>query len=317
MAPRSRRIKEDPTEQRCRRCLKVKPSGDFYSAVDLEIDRSGKMSVCNQCCNELYDDFYVMEHSQEKALLKLCRMLNIKYDETALTSTRTHLHTMAENGKLNVPFFGIYKSKLHNSTGNQAGDRGEVDLTYQDVTQINVISENPLNEDEFEGAEDIIQFWGTDDKGDLEFLERELANFKKSHKNTTYAELILLKEVCQTLLEISKARKAAKSTDSLVKSLQNIMKTSAIAPYMESEAGSDKSMDSFGMWVKDIENTTPAEWVKDKDIYKDVDNLQEYIDRYIISPLRNFITGSRDFKMDSSVDDSELDDIEEAVASEE
>ena len=87
------------------------------------------------------------------------------------------------------------------------------------------------------------------------------------------------------------------------------MKNLAISPNMANAVSEGKSMDAFGVWVKDIENLSPAEWYKDKQLFKDVDNLQEYGEIFITRPLRNFITGSRDFTLE--LENTVEDEIEE------
>ena len=51
------------------------------------------------------------------------------------------------------------------------------------------------------------------------------------------------------------------------------------------------------MFIKNIEETTPAEYYKDKELFKDFDSIEEYIKKFITRPLKNFITGSRDFNI--------------------
>jgi hypothetical protein len=80
---------------------------------------------------------------------------------------------------------------------------------------------------------------------------------------------------------------------------------------MLNAANSGKNLDTFGNWVKEIEQFRPAEFFKDKNMYKDVDNVEEYADRHITRPLKNFITGSRDFGVDALDEIDDLDDGDE------
>lgn len=49
-------------------------------------------------------------------------------------------------------------------------------------------------------------------------------------------------------------------------------------------------------------------------MFKDYDNLAVYFNNYVVRPLKNFITGSRDFTLNDeageTTDESELPDIE-------
>lgn len=83
------------------------------------------------------------------------------------------------------------------------------------------------------------------------------------------------------------------------------MKSLAISPNMANASTASKSTETFGLWIKDIEELEPAEWHQDNTIYKDMDNLDFYFQNYFVRPIRNFITGSRDFnitEMDGDVD---------------
>jgi hypothetical protein len=311
--PRSRRIKNqvttntgmEVTESFCRVCMKMLPARMFYPTFDPDIDRNGLMSICRESINEMFEKFLQSANgSFQKATLRMCQILNIKYDESAIDAAMRQIES---KGYDNSKFFGLYKAKLvvtnRSSVTESASD---LDLTYQNPVSI-VVHQEKLKDGEFEGSDELKKFWGVDDKSDIEFLENEFANFKRSHKADTYSEIVLLKEVCFKLLEIHQDRKMGSLKDSSLKSLQEIMKSLAISPNMANAASGGKSQDSFGMWIKDIENLTPAEWIKDKSISRDVDDIEAYGEKFITSPLRALVTGSREFTLDGSEesDDSE------------
>ena len=79
------------------------------------------------------------------------------------------------------------------------------------------------------------------------------------------------------------------------------MKTCAVDPAKTSLANSSKALDAFGVWIKDIEEKSPAEWYKDKKKFKDIDGIDDYLKKYVTRPIKNFITGSRDFNVDKDV----------------
>jgi hypothetical protein len=55
-----------------------------------------------------------------------------------------------------------------------------------------------------------------------------------------------------------------------------------------------------------VEETTPSEYYKDKELFKDFDNIGSYFKKYITRPIKNFVTGSRDFNVNTD-DDAEYD----------
>jgi hypothetical protein len=293
----------------CRKCMKEKHPKDFFVATDLFLDTNGYFSICKECCNEIFDKIFSVEGSVEKALLKTCRLLNLKYDENAIDATKTHLATMASNGRQTNNFFGLYKAKLVTTQKMAMNDiHGGTDLTFQEPTSPIFVSED--DKIFLEDHQDLEDFWGNNLKEeDYRFLERELSEWQKTHKCDTKAEKTLFREICLTTLEIRKKRTLDQPTGKLVEDLQKIMKTAGVDPSQSSAAGSGKSQDTFSAFIKTIEETEPAEYFKDKELFKDFDNIDFYFKKYITRPLKNFITQSRDFNVENE-DTDDVDDVE-------
>lgn len=297
----------------CRKCMKDLPTKEFYESVDAGfIDSNGLMSVCKGCIQGLYDKTYAETNSVEKAIHKLCIALNIKFSNEALSATKAHITTLLENGKTVNAVFGIYKQKL--TSTKKSMDKSVVeDMSYEDVATIYTSEE--LNTKELPIPQSVIDFWGKDvakNRDDIEFLEIQYANFKQTHSAETYAEVVLLKQVCRTLLDIEKARAQQDDTSDLVKELQALMKNLAIAPSSANANAADKDNAALGLWIRDIEEFEPAQWLLTDprgDMYRDVGNVDELFDKYIVRPLKNLILGSKDFTTgdpDVDFEDDEL-----------
>ena len=100
----------------------------------------------------------------------------------------------------------------------------------------------------------------------------------------------------------------------MVKELQDLMKTASLDPAKASAINSGKSQDTFGGIVKLIEEAEPAEHYKDKELFKDYDNIVLYFYNYVTRPLKNFITGSRDFSLaEKEEKDTFEDDIDDSL----
>lgn len=280
--------------------MKLLPEKQFYDATDAGlIDSNGKLSVCKPCISDLYNQFFEEYGSVEKSLHKLCMSLNIKFSNEAASATQTQITTFIEGGKTVRNVFGIYKSKL--VAVNPSMDKSaDMDLTYSDVGTIYVDKENIIEEAPI--PKDVIDFWGRDvPRDDIRYLENEYINFKKTHIAETYAEIVLLKQICYTMLDIKRMRAEGEETGTLVKELQALMKTLAVSPNVAIAANaSNKNSESFGIWIKDIEENEPAQWLMSDprgDIYRDVSDIDQYFQKYIVRPLKNFIQGSKDFNV--------------------
>lgn len=280
--------------------MRLLPEKQFYDATDAGlIDSNGKLSVCKPCISDLYNQFFEEYGSVEKSLHKLCMSLNIKFSNEAASATQSQITTFIERGKTVRNVFGIYKSKL--VAVNPSMDKStDMDLTYSDVGTIYVDKENIIEEAPI--PKDVIDFWGRDvPRDDIRYLENEYINFKKTHIAETYAEIVLLKQVCYTMLDIKRMRAEGEETGTLVKELQALMKTLAVSPNVAIAANaSNKNSESFGVWIKDIEENEPAQWLMSDprgDIYRDVSDIDQYFQKYIVRPLKNFIQGSKDFNV--------------------
>jgi hypothetical protein len=299
------------TECYCRRCMKTKTPDLFYEAVDGGLlDKNGKMSICRDCCNEVYNNFYNENHSVEKSLLKACRTLNIRYDEGAVQATNDTLFKYLERDKETEKTFGVYKSKLMKLQNTRITDRNvNEDFTFVEPS-VRII--NDELDDNIEDSAYLKQMWGTNlEYNDYVWLENELSEWKRTHKCDTKAEETLLKEICFKGLEIKKARESnGTASSSMIKDYQDLMKTANVDPSKTSVAGSGRSQDTFSAFIKTIEQTEPAEYFENKKLFKDFDNIDFYFKKYITRPLKNFITQSRDFNVDADSDPDEFEDFD-------
>lgn len=297
----------------CRKCRKELLSKEFYDAVDNGlVDTNRKMSVCKDCVQKIYNEIFAEMQSMEKTIHKLCILLNIKFSNEALDATKKHIQTLLEGGKNVSAIFSIYKMKL--TATNKSMDKSITQYEgYEDVGTI--FTEKQIDVKEIPIPEEVIKFWGKGwTRDEIEFLETEYAEFKNTHKADTRAEIVLLKEVCYTMLRI-RTKRLTKDPDTAedLKELQSLMKNLAISPNAV-KSNTVAGADAFGVWIADIEKEEPAQWLRTDprgDMYRDVGNIEEYFQKYFVRPMKNFIQGSKDFNVDNSeIDDTELDPSE-------
>jgi len=281
----------------CRKCQSTLSLEKFYEATNPMLDTNGRISICRECCNLLYKEYFSIYNNLERALDLTCRDLDVRFDSRILIQVQSHIEKLLSSGKKAEAVFGYYKSKL-GSTGknNEKFDS----FRYKDSNNLNYNLEKRLiGEENKEVDEDLVLFWG---KGfnieDYIFLEIELSNWQKTHKCDNHAELILLKEICMKQLIIRNNRAENKDVSKDVKELQELFKTCSVDPAKANAIGSGQSVDRFGVWVKDIEALKPAEWWNKQEKYKDMDGFMPYINNYIVRPIKNFFTGVKDFFID-------------------
>jgi len=293
----------------CRMCRENKKPSEFFSAVDEHLDSNGFFSICKQCCEKMYEGYFRTERDMARAILKTCRKINLKFDEAAVQSAKLHMETKKSTGNV----IGIYKSKLMATQRTNIGDKvTSLDLTFIEPNIVLPLA-HPLDSSEVSTAE-LQQKWGRNyNFEDYEYLEREYSEWEKTNSCETKAEKKLIIEICHKSLEIEKRREETGTTPSnLVKELQEIMKTAAVDPSKANAAGAGRTLETFSGIIKIIEETEPADYFEDKEMFKDFDNIGWYFRKYITRPLKNFITQSRDFNVaddDSEEDDSEFEEF--------
>jgi|SRR5258706_14889195 len=285
--------------KKCRKCREDKRPKDYYNATDIFIDSDGLFSVCKSCINSMFDSYLESEKSVELAVLKICRSLNLKYDPQAIEGTISQLEEIKSAGKILPPFMGIYKLRMTSMLNIPMKDKKFVDLSYQEIIGITISNNNIIDALKDSPPEELIRFWGEKySHEDLEFLEYELTGWKRDYSCSNKGEEFILKELCYKSLELKKARIENRGTDSILKSAQEIMKSGALTP-AQANSLSEKNTSTFGVWLKDISELRPEEWVENKSIYRDVDNLEDYNERIFISPMRALTTGVKEFNVEA------------------
>jgi hypothetical protein len=280
----------------CRKCQKVKRAGAYFSASDRYLDANGYMSICKECVGQIYSKVFQTEHTIERAILRVCRMLNLKYSEDAIVSTINQLVTQKkDHGDTSV--MGIYKGKLAATQKSEMSKRVEEDLTF--VEPLKRVLTDPLDNDD-EYGEELSEFWGEGlNFNDYAFLEKKLAEWKQSYSCQNKAEEFYLKEICYKELELQKARVEDRSTDPILKSMNDLLSKAALTPQQTNAASSGKSGETWGIFIKTIEETTPAEYFEgpEKELFKDYDNIGKYLWNYVTRPIKNFIQSSKDYNI--------------------
>lgn len=294
----------------CRRCMDVKSKNYFHGAVNHDLDRNHCLSFCKSCVDEMFAGFLASEGSLEKAVLKLCRIVDLKYIPEAIEAAKKQaLAKGVDQDKI----FGYYKSKVLAVEKTSTTDSFEnLDLSFQDSIQIIVPNDNPTEYDP-EEIKNLSLFWGNNfEPEELEILESKYAEWSQSHSIDTQSERILLKYICLKEYEIDRAVQSSSSTASLMKEFQELLKTSGLNPSAATLAAGGKAQETWGNFIKMIEENEPAEYYKDDDLFKDYDNIKWIWENFVVRSIKNFITGSRDFTLQDIDENYEIEDSSDA-----
>ena len=150
--------------------------------------------------------------------------------------------------------------------------------------------------------EDYIFEWGNGfNLEDYNFLNKKIKVWKEKHEIVKESEEVLLHKIVILELKIRRKEATGDDTSDDLKLLQNLMKT---ANFVEKKSintqANDDNKDLVGLWAKDVEDSSPAEWFNNQKKFKDIDGIDSYLKKHLTRPIKNFTTGSRDF--DSGMD---------------
>lgn len=277
----------------CTCCGKDKKINNYYKSHSKLYKAIGYLPICKDCIDYFYKQYKDKYKNEKDVIFNFCRLFDFPYNDNILAGAIQHSNKTG--WKVYQSYIKHINSFINQNDFGTCFDEGEMAVRQY------LIEENDLNQD-IEVDLDTQLFWGFGfEPKDYVFLESELVRWKQTHKCDNQAEITLLKEICIKILEIRKLREQGKSVGKQQKELQDLMKTASVDPAKANAASTNESMNTFGLWIKDIEENEPAEFFEDKALFHDFDQLKKYADQYIFRPLKNLLTGSRDFNIDGGV----------------
>ena len=290
----------------CRKCQQEKPEIEFYKATDLYLDMDGRMSVCKQCCFSIWDDFILTERTLNKTFLKICRVLNISYDTDVVDSVNKELNKAYDSDRKPANPFSLYMRRMGVilAKSSKFEKKDTVDLTFYPPVKIEL-------SDEDKALMSFDKFWGDHYTPDeVLFLEEQYAEYQNNYDISDHSAKQLLKRLCKKHLELkaADAGEGTKNAANLEKEMIKLMDTLSISPNSTNAASANKMKSTFGVWVQEIEQYSPAEWLEQdgREMYKDVQKWDRYFKNFIQRPLQNYFSGIADEEIineDGSVSD--------------
>ena len=144
--------------------------------------------------------------------------------------------------------------------------------------------------------EEYIFEWGEGfDLKDYEFMNKRSAIWRDKHEITTEAKEVLLREIVIQELLMRKERALKNDPAKEQKALQALIGTANFVEKTTVKERAPQTNKLLGVVWGDIEKNEPSEWWEKQKKFKDADNMDYYLSKYVTRPIKNFTTGSRDF----------------------
>lgn len=283
----------------CRKCQKTLAlQNNFYEATNPMLDSNGFLSICKNCCYELYNHYYSIYGNIDSAIKFTCRDLDIRYCSEALRQTQSQIENATTKGKPVDKVFGIYKSKLgstgKNNTGIDMMRFKDSDNMEKQITD----SISPEINSDFELTEDVIKFWGVSQrfqKEDYEYLTNKYMEYINTYECDTPTMEELLKQAAFESLEIRMKRMSGDDVSKNLKNLQEILGSANIKPNQETGANATEQA-TFGVLIKKWENEEPIPEPDEQ--WKDVDGIGKYIRVWFLGHLCKMLGISNEYSQE-------------------
>lgn len=268
----------------------------------------GHLPICKECFSSKFGHFAAEYHSNKMAMQRMCMTFDIYFNESAFDSCDTDDSTVLGNyfRKLNL---SQHKGKTFEDSIKEgfdlSGDRKPVKET-QEVVNVDNDDEENENADMIDPAD--IEKWGAGlEPTDYTILNSHYRLLSSSNPQCDGNAEIFIIDLCYTKMQQMKAVRESrvddykKLTESYIKSftqagLKTVKDTNAMEDF------------TIGVNAETIEKYTPAEYYKNRSLYKDHDNIGDYIDRFLLRPLRNLMRGTKDRDAEFFVKDEEEND---------
>lgn len=283
------------------KCQKKEGSNDlsnFYMATS-KIFANGKVPICKDCMREyVYEEDGLPNVERFKEVLRICDYPFLKSIwETSFNEDGDTIGLYFKNVWLNFK-----------------------DKTWKDSDGVNVYTDVELGKSQkvtklsYDDSE-LARTWG---KGftteELHWLEEDYADWElRGADCSQFSVQKMVKRICITELKIRRAEEKGDSVEKLEDSLIKYMTNSNLTPKTLKGMNENDSQRVFGVWLKDIEKNRPAEYFQDKSLYEDFDGIMDYFKRFVLRPMKNLLTGSREFDHEFTIEksnDNDFDDVE-------
>lgn len=268
----------------------------------------GHLPICKECFSSKFGHFATEYHSNKMAMQRMCMTFDIYFNEVEFDSCDTDDSTVIGKyfRKLNL---SQHKGKTFENSIQEgfdlSGDRKPVKET-QPVANVDSEDEENENADMIDPAD--IEKWGAGlEPTDYTILNSHYRLLSSSNPQCDGNAEIFIIDLCYTKMQQMKAVRESrvddykKLTESYIKSftqagLKTVKDTNAMEDF------------TIGVNAETIEKYTPAEYYKNRSLYKDHDNIGDYIERFLLRPLRNLMRGTKDRDADFFVKDEEEND---------
>lgn len=260
-----------------------KLSGNFTpTRSPLYAGNGGYGTVCNTCRDGWYDTVFQDTGSEEGAIERTCQIFDLVYDPSLISY---------ENNHEGHSRFGSYMTRL-----NLMQARKRRVTTYTDTFK------EQFKAKRTEVKTDAYKLFGRkyapSEYEDLMVFYNDAVDYYGEPESTqvasVYAALAQLE-----YQRVLAGKGSPRDLTDIVKQKLDLIAKMGLKPKEEKEVKEEVS--ELGVLIRSIEEYAPAEYYADRKRYRDFFGIGKYVERFILRPMRNMMTGTRDEDPEFSV----------------
>ena len=266
-------------------------NGKFNKSNDVLFQSNdGYLPWCKECVEKyITQTTALFTNNEELAIKDFCQRAGWNYDLNPLIASRETYSGHRDRHRL----FHYAAKKNLNCNGRKTFI-DSIKFEYENKQNETIESKEEIKTKDVSVTGTAIDRWGTGlSEWDYTTLEEHYRMLKKNNPNCDNNQEIFIKALCNlNWLMMKTLRSGDGDSDKYVKLTEQYSKTFKQAG-LKTVAEKDSSNDeTFCMTLGFISEYTPEEFYLNKELYKDNDNLGEYVERHITRAMINLETGS-------------------------
>lgn len=271
----------------CTRCGTRYPKrkGNFAVSYAAMYRGIGTLSVCKNCVDAMYTQYFQQARKPEDAIRQVCRKLDLYYDDAIYQSVvaksvpRTLIDQYLQ--KLSQQ---RYNGMSYDDTLIKENTMWQFGIAEERQEPVGLEEPEPVIEPEpdpvdppIEVDQALIDFWG--DGLDAESYEALQKRYEEWRGDGTFdiATEMLVKQICLTELDIAKDRADGRSPEKDIQILNSLMGSANLKPAQQQKTDEAQALAEvpLGVWLYRYENERPLPEVDEE--LKDVNHVQKYV----------------------------------------
>ncbi|CEQ01719.1 Uncharacterised protein [[Clostridium] sordellii] len=263
----------------------------FYKSYSVLNKYRMVQAICKDCLIEIYKDLVNEYKSEDKALYRLCMLLDVYYDEKMVVTCK---EKSKESGK-DLPLEYMPKLSL-----KQYANKSFIDSNKMELNEKKIVGNEDVKKEEKSTKKnkksvvtpEMIQRWGDNlEENDYLFLEERFKMMCDTYDNKNIANIWQYQEIALNYLQIQKLRALddEKSTATAIKLMDSTSKmmNDCKMKSTQLDGSGDLDVNLPGIWAKRIQNEDPIPQAEG--VFADVDRIQELFDNQFVKPMRRVL----------------------------